>query len=396
MVHVGPILALASAAAAFVSIPAPAFARRRPAAESQPSHRSYAAAHRTRDSIDFGLCSDVTGFLLKRLALLLPQLLLVVVAAFLLLRLLPVDPVTQRVGIFGTEESRVVVREELGLDGSIGGQLGDFLRGVVVLDFGEAWTTGDPVFDEIAHRFPVTLQLIVIAFTLAILIAIPVALHVAQRAGGKAEKLTTAYALFAGAQPDFWWGLFFIYLFFFVLGLAPPPIGLLDLTLVQPDGPTQFVLLDSLVRGEFEVFISALKHLALPVITLTFVLTGPILKIMRQAAIDVYASDYILYANAAGFSRRRKRRIILRNSLAPTLTVTGILFGFALGGAVIIESVFSLNGMGRYALERTLAVDFPAIQAAVIVMSAFVLVIYLALDLMYALLDPRVKHGARG
>ncbi len=338
----------------------------------------------------------MTRFILKRLALLIPQLILVVVGAFLLLRLLPVDPVTQRVGIFATEEGRAAVKEELGLDASLGSQLGDFLGGIVRLDFGEAWTTGDPVFEEITQRFPITLQLIILGFMVAIAIAIPVALYIASRPGGKADKGTTVYALFAGAQPDFWWGLFFVYIFFFILGWFPAPLGLLDIHLIPPDGPTKFVLIDSLLDWDIEVFVSVLKHLALPVITLAFVLTGPILKIMRQAAMDVHASDYLLYAQAGGSPRQLRRRIIFRNALAPTLTVTGILFGFALGGAVIIETVFSLQGMGRYSLDRTLSVDFPAIQAAVSVMAAFVLFIYLLLDVMYAVLDPRVRYGEPG
>jgi len=141
------------------------------------------------------------------------------------------------------------------------------------------------------------------------------------------------------------------------------------------------------------VFRDALWHLALPVLTLAFVLTGPLIKMTRQSVFGVVRSDYILYARACGLPDQTVRRYMLRNALSPIVTLTGILFGYMLGGAVLIETVFSLDGLGYYALQSTLNVDFPAVQGAVVVMTAFSLLIYLAMDVLHAYMDPRVRYA---
>lgn len=332
-------------------------------------------------------------FVLKRLAFILPQLFLVAVGVFLLLRALPVDPVSKVAGLVSTPEARALARRDLGLDRSLGAQLQSYLYGLVRGDFGTSWSTKDPVGDEIAQRFPVTIQLTVLAFVVALAIAIPVGRASASRPGGQADKATMGYALFAGAQPDFWWGLFFIFLLFFKARIFPAPLGLLSPDVTPPQPHTRFILIDSLIDGNFRTFGDALKHYALPVLTLAFVLTGPLIKMTRNSVLSVVRSDYILYARAAGLPRRAVKRYLLRTSLAPVVTLSGILFGFMLGGAVLIEFVFTLDGLGLYVLRRTIGVDFPAVQGAVVVMTAFSLFIYLLMDVIYAALDPRVRYA---
>jgi ABC-type dipeptide/oligopeptide/nickel transport system permease component len=333
----------------------------------------------------------VKVFVLKRLAFILPQLFLVAVVVFLLLRALPIDPVSKVVGLVATDEARELAKRDLGLDVSVGTQLGRFLEGIVQGDFGESWNTSDPVRDEIVQRFPVTIQLILLAFVLAVAIAIPVGRIAAQRPGGRTDKGVLGYSLFAGAQPDFWWALLFIFVFYFKAQWFPSPIGLTSAGLELPEDTTKFILLDSLIHGKFNVFVDVLKHLALPVMTLAFILTGPLIKMTRTSVLNVVTSDYILYARAAGLPAKKVQRYLLRNSLAPVVTLAGILFGFMLGGAVLIEFVFSLDGLGLYSLRRMLEVDFPAVQGAVVIMTAFALVIYLLMDVVYAAMDPRIR-----
>jgi ABC-type dipeptide/oligopeptide/nickel transport system permease component len=333
----------------------------------------------------------VKVFVLKRLAFILPQLFLVAVVVFLLLRALPIDPVSKVVGLVATDEARELAKRDLGLDVSVGTQLGRFLEGIVQGDFGESWNTSDPVRDEIVQRFPVTIQLILLAFGLAVAIAIPVGRIAAQRPGGRTDKGVLGYSLFAGAQPDFWWALLFIFVFYFKAQWFPSPIGLTSAGLELPEDTTKFILLDSLIHGKFNVFVDVLKHLALPVMTLAFILTGPLIKMTRTSVLNVVTSDYILYARAAGLPAKKVQRYLLRNSLAPVVTLAGILFGFMLGGAVLIEFVFSLDGLGLYSLRRMLEVDFPAVQGAVVIMTAFALVIYLLMDVVYAAMDPRIR-----
>jgi ABC-type dipeptide/oligopeptide/nickel transport system permease component len=240
-------------------------------------------------------------------------------------------------------------------------------------------------------RFPVTLQLVLVAFVLAVLIAVPVGFFVASRPGGRADRIVTGYSLFAGAQPEFWWGLIFIFVFYFKLGWFPAPLGQISSALSPPPTVTNSIFLDSLIAGDFAVFRSALHHYILPWLTLVFVLSGPIIKMTRQGAEAVLESDFVLYARAAGLPRRRIRRETLRLSLAPVVTLVGILFGFMIGASVLVEFVFSFDGIGAYSVRRTLEVDFPAIQGAVVVMTTIALLIYLAMDILHALLDPRVR-----
>jgi ABC-type dipeptide/oligopeptide/nickel transport system permease component len=330
-------------------------------------------------------------FVLKRLAFILPQLLLVAVAVFLLLRVLPIDPVSKVVGLVSTDEAREIARADLGLDVTVATQLGRFLEGLVQGDLGTSWSTKDPVAEEIGMRFPVTIQLIVLAFILALVLAIPIGRIAASRPGGKTDNTVLGYSLFAGAQPDFWWGLLFIFIFFFKFGWFPAPIGLYSAGLDLPPSTTNFLLIDSAIHGYWNVFVDTLKHLALPVITLGFVLTGPLIKMTRQGVVNVVNADYMLYAKAAGLPKKQMKRYLMRNSLAPVITLAGILFGFMLGGAVLIENVFTLDGLGLYALRRMLDVDFPAVQGAVVVMTAFALLIYLLMDIIYAAMDPRIR-----
>jgi ABC-type dipeptide/oligopeptide/nickel transport system permease component len=332
-------------------------------------------------------------FVLKRLAFVVPQLLLVVVGTFLLLRILPVDPVAKLAGNFATADTIATAKKQLGLDRPILDQLWSYLGGLLHGDFGRSWDSTNPIAADIGHRFPITLQLILMAFVLALVIAIPVGRAAAARPGGRTDRFTSVYSLFAGSQPDFWWALMFIFLLYFHAHLFPAPLGLISLEVIPPQPHTHFILIDSLWERDFTAFKSALWHLGLPVLTLAFILTGPIIKMTRQSVLAVVRSDYILYAKACGLPQRQVRWYMLRNALSPIVTLTGILFGYMLGGAVLIETIFSLDGLGYYALQSTLNTDFPAVQGAVVVMTAFSLFIYIAMDVLHAVLDPRVRYG---
>ena len=351
-------------------------------------------AKRALKILGFLFVTDLGRFILKRLAFIIPQLLVVVIGTFFLLRWLPVDPTSRVVGFVATDEARAQARATLGIDVSQGTQLWRYLKALILhFDFGTSWNTQDHVWNEIIQRFPVTIQLTVLAFILSLLIAIPVGRAAAAKPGKLPDKITLGYSLFAGAQPDFWWGLMFVYVFFFLLKWFPAPLGQLSPEISSPDVHTNFTLIDALVAGDWNAFGDNIWHYGLPVITLAFVLTGPIIKMTRQSVLSVVNSDYILYAKAAGYEAKTIRWYMLRNSLSPVITLSGILFGFMLGGAVLIETVFSLDGLGVYALARTLATDFPAIQGAVVVMTTFSLLIYLMMDIVYAVLDPRVRYG---
>ena len=196
--------------------------------------------------------------------------------------------------------------------------------------------------------------------------------------------------MFAGSQPEFWWGLLFIYLFFAHLGWAPPPLGRLDPLSTPPPAVTGFITVDTLLAGDLAAFGDGLHHLMLPVLTKVFVLSGPIIKMVRQNMVRVLAGDFVLYARASGLPPTKIAAYALKNALAPALTLLGVLYGYILGSAVLIETVFSLGGIGQYAVRAVLSFDYPAIQAVVLVIAAISLLVYLLLDVVHHWIDPRL------
>lgn len=334
-------------------------------------------------------------YIFRRFLIGLVQLSGLTIAVFFLIRLLPADPVSRLVGMNASPEAYAQAERQLGLDRPVMTQLTGYLGfgeapGLLQGSLGESWVTGTPVTAEIGQYLPVTLELITLGFLAAFVIAVPVGMLSALRPGGKADKGVFLYSLFAGSQPEFWWRLLFVYVFYYQLGWAPPPLGRLSPISTPPDMVTGFILIDSILGGSPAKFLEAAHHLMLPVAVLAFILSGPIIKMVRQNMARALQSDFVLYANAAGLPRALVARYALRAAMAPSLTLIGILYGFMLSGAVLVETVFSLGGIGQYAVRSVLAFDYPAIQGVVLVITAISLVVYLALDLMHAAIDPRV------
>lgn len=336
-------------------------------------------------------------FTLKRLGAALVQWVIAVTGVFILLRLLPANPALQFMGTPDAASPAAIAAEEriLGLDTPLPAQILSFLGHSVRGDFGVSWETRTPVFQEIANALPVTIQLIVLAFAVSLVISIPIGVAAAIRPGGRLDRVVRTYSLFAGSQPEFFWGLLFIYVGWFVLKIFPAPLGQISISVTPPPVVTHFIFIDTLLAGDLETFGNAAAHYILPVVTMAFALSGPFVKQVRENALSVSNSEFMLYARAIGLPQRTLWAYVLRNSLAPILTLVGLFFAAALGGSAIIESVFSLPGVGVYTLQRTLGVDFPAVQGAVVLMTGFSLLVYVAMDILYAVIDPRVRYGQR-
>ncbi|WP_421928607.1 ABC transporter permease [Neoaquamicrobium sediminum] len=338
-------------------------------------------------------------YISRRFLIGLIQLIGLIIAVFFLIRLLPADPVSRLVGLNASEDAYRQASIQLGLHRPVLTQLAIYLgfmpeiqAGLLQSSLGVSWVTGTPVTREIAAYLPVTIELVTLSFLLAFAVAVPVGMMGALNPGGKADKGVFVYSLFAGSQPEFWWGLLFVYVFFFQLGIAPAPLGRLSPMTVPPATVTGFMLIDSLIAGQPAKFLEALHHLMMPVITLAFILSGPIIKMVRQNMMRALQSDFVLYANSVGLPRKRVARYALRAAMAPSMTLIGILYGFMLSGAVLVETVFSLGGIGQYAVRSVLAFDYPAIQGVVLVITAISLLVYLALDLIHAAIDPRIAY----
>ena len=332
----------------------------------------------------------VIMFTAKRLPFVLPQLLGVSFVTFLLVRLLPGDPVRAILGAFATEEGIRALTERLGLDKPILVQYVLYIRNLSQGDMGISIRTGQPVLTDILQRLPATLELITISLVLSLLIMIPLGAYTARRGKGLASRSTFAYGMLAGAIPDFWLALIMVFVFFFTLRIAPAPLGRMGITAIPPTRITGMHTVDSLLTLNGAAFGEAASHLALPVITLVFVYGGPILKMTHTTMNEIMNSEFVLQAKAAGLSERVVTSYALRNALPPVITIIGVIYGYLLGGAVLVEQVFSWGGLGQYAVQAISNSDFPAIQGFVLIAAMFSLFVYLLVDICYFILDPRV------
>jgi ABC-type dipeptide/oligopeptide/nickel transport system permease component len=249
------------------------------------------------------------------------------------------------------------------------------------------------VWSAVWSRFPLTFQLIVLSLGLALLLALVVGRAAASRPGSRFDRAVLNYTLFASAQPSFFWALVAIFVFFTKLGIAPAPLGVMSISSTPPPDVTGFIIVDCLLDGNVTALRDVLAHFAIPVLLLGVLLSGPLMKMTRQGVVQASRSDYMLYARISGMAPKVSRSYLLRNSLAPVVTLTGVLFASALSGIVLIESIFSFQGLALYTLVSTKRLDFPAIQGCVLLLTFFALLIYLVMDLLYAALDPRVAYG---
>jgi len=338
--------------------------------------------------------SRVVGYLRRRALFLLPQLIGITFVTFVLVRLLPGDPATRILGSLATAEQRAEFREKLGMNAPVWEQYINWMRDLFRGDLGISFFTSHPVVDDIRDRFPATLELITISLIISLLVMIPLGILAGRQTGGRlsrlADRIVFGYGLLAGAIPDFWLGLILLFVFYHQLGLAPPPLGRLDIGIQPPPTITGFYTFDSLVTGNFQAFSSAVRHLALPVATLVFVYGGPILKMTRQVMSSVLDAPYIEHGRTLGLRDRTVILYALRNSLPPVVTITGVIFGYLLGGAVLVETVFSWGGLGQYAVQAVQNADFTATQGFVLVAAVFSILVYLLVDIAYLVIDPRI------
>jgi ABC-type dipeptide/oligopeptide/nickel transport system permease component len=328
---------------------------------------------------------------LRRLVFLLPQLFAVSVIVFFLVRLLPGDPAYLIAGQFATEERVAEVRREMGLDRPIYEQYLVYLGNILKGDLGRSWRTSQSVTTDIASRLPATLELIGIAGFISVILGIPIGVYTAVKRRGIGDKALFVYGMLSGSIPDFWLGLILIYVFFSALGWVPGPIGRLDPIVETPPAMTGMYSIDALLAGRWDIFVSAVKHLILPVATLVLVYMTLIIKNTRSTVEEMLRTDFVEHARALGLPRSVQLRYALRNAMPPIVTVVGIVFWFLLGGAVLVETVFAWGGLGQYGVEAVVNSDYAPLQAFVLLAAVFTLIVFLLVDLAYFLIDPRIK-----
>ncbi|KMN09398.1 ABC transporter permease subunit [Pseudomonas sp. FSL R10-1350] len=309
---------------------------------------------------------------------------------FAISHLIPGDPARLIAGDRASDELVAGIRHQLGLDLPLYQQYGRYLLDLVQGDLGTSIRTNRPVLEDLQAFFPATLELAVVALFLAIVVGVPLGVLSAVYHNRAIDQIARTLAVTGISTPAFWLGLGAIVLFYGHLGWLPGG-GRLSEGLAPPTTITGFYLIDALLAGNFSLFVDALKHLILPAATLGFVTLGVIARQIRSAMLDQLGEDYIRTARAYGLSRWT---VILRhalpNALIPSVTVLGLTLGDLLYGAVLTETVFAWPGMGAYVVKSIQSLDFPAVMGFAILVSFIYVLLNMAIDLLYRVIDPRI------
>jgi len=303
-----------------------------------------------------------------------PSLVGVTLVVFLMLRLIPGTVVEQMLGLeaLATKETVESLRRFFGLDQPIHAQYAEWARQVVAGDLGRSWRTGQPVAQLIWSRLPVTLELTLLSILVSIALGVATGIVSALRQGTLLDNLTRLGSLFGLSIPVFWQGTMLILLLSFYFGWAPP----LDWVAPFREPGTNF------------------KMMALPALCLGTASAATVMRMSRATLLDVLRQDYIRTAHAKGASQRGVvAGHALKNAMIPVITVVGLQVGTLLGGAVVVEEVFTLPGVGRLILQAIYARDYPVVQGTVLFIAVLFMVTNLIVDVCYAVLDPRIRYG---
>jgi peptide/nickel transport system permease protein len=332
---------------------------------------------------------------LQRAATALPSLLGVIIVTFLLTRALPGDPAAYFAGPAATREAIEQIRSRLGLDQPLPIQFLDYVAHLARGDLGQSLTTGQPVLNEIATRLPASAELTLLALAIAIAVAVPLGVFAALRPGSAVDHACRVAATAGVSLPVFFTGLLLIYLLYYRLGIAPAPLGRLDVFATAPQQRTGFYLIDATLTGDWAALRSTLSQLALPAATLAIFSFAPITRMTRASMLAALAADYTRTARSLGLA---PFTIVVgyafRNAMLPIVTTLGMVFSFLLGANVLVEKVFAWPGIGSYAVEALLASDFAPVQGFVLTMAILYVLLNLAIDILYGLIDPRVSIEA--
>ncbi|MEZ3160678.1 ABC transporter permease [Microbacterium sp. BWT-B31] len=337
--------------------------------------------------------SPLAGYLLRRLGISVLLLIGVTIVTFLLTNLVPGDPVSAALGegAASNPATRQAFIEEHGLDQPLVAQYFIYMGNLLHGDLGTSIVTGRPVAADLASAVPATLEIAVCAIILSFAVSLVLGTLAAYRRGLVSDQVIRLVSLIGLSVPSFWLALVSFYVFFLQLHVAPGS-GRISPTISPPPTVTGMYTVDYLIDGDPVGFFDALAHLALPVLVLSLVTIGLLTRFIRTSVLEVLSSDYVRAARSKGLSGRRVVfDYVLRGAALPTLTVTGIAFGALLSGTVLVESVFAWPGLGTYAYNAAANLDLSAIMGVGLVVGVIYVVINLIVDLLYGVLDPRVR-----
>jgi peptide/nickel transport system permease protein len=335
---------------------------------------------------------NLMRYVTRRLLLIIPVLIGVSMLTFSLAYVVPGDPARLAAGPQATQAMYEQLRDEFGLDDPLPVQYWHYVTGLLQGDWGDSILSRRPVLNDLGTYWPATLELVLVAMFIATVVGVPLGIIAAVRADKFADHASRIISLLGVSMPAFW--LAILMQLFFGLQLDWLPIsGRLPTLTMPPDSITRLYLLDSLLTGQWETFVVALKHISLPAITLSFASLATIARFTRASLLEVLHNDYVRTARAKGLAERTVvLRHAMRNAFIPTLTMIGLSFGWSMGGSVLVETVYDWPGIGLYATKSALTLDFMPIMGIALLYGIIFSLINIAIDIAYAFVDPRVSH----
>lgn len=333
-------------------------------------------------------------FITKRLILLIPLLFGVTLVIFILTRVvIPGNPVDRMVPPMSSTEERQQIAERYGLNDPVTVQYLRYMRGLLRGDLGTSFNTSHPVLEDLKRFFPATFELTTYAMFVALLMAVPLGVVAAVRRDSWVDHIARFLSVSGVAVPVFWLSLVAIYFLFYRWGLVPPPLGRLNPRLTAPPRVTGLMVVDSLLAGNWPALESSIKTLALPVFVLAFGAMAPLARMARSGMIEALDAQYITAARALGLPGRSiVFRYALKNAMLPVITMTAVVYGYLLGGSVLVENIFSWPGLGRYAYDAISGSDYPAIQGFILYATTMYVTLFIVVDVVYRLFDPRIQR----
>ena len=331
-------------------------------------------------------------FILRKIGLIIPTFLGITLLSFILVHLIPGDPIAIMAGERGLDPVRhAQMMEQLGLNQSLVMQYFNYLGSIFHGDLGKSIVTNTPVIKEFSTLFPATIELSVLAIMFAILIGIPLGIVAAIKRGSIWDHGVMGISLTGYSMPIFWWALLLILLFSVQLGITPVS-GRID-SGFWIDEVTGFMLIDTLLAGDMPAFWSALHHLILPAIVLGTIPLAVIARMTRSSMLEVLGEDYIRAARGKGVSPWRVIFVhALRNALIPVVTVIGLQVGVLMAGAILTETIFSWPGIGKWLIESVQRRDYPVVQGGILLIATMIILINFIVDITYGFINPRIRN----
>jgi peptide/nickel transport system permease protein len=333
----------------------------------------------------------VLRYVVRRLLLLIPILVGLSIIVFLFVHALPGDPADALLGERATAEGEAQIRRQLGLDKPLYEQYLIYVGNVVKGDLGSSVRTRRPVTEELLEKFPATVELGFAAMAFAILVGVPLGFLAARRYQGVLDNTSLVVSLIGISFPVFFLALILKYIFAVRLGWLPS-LGRIEITR-DLNTPTNFYLIDSIFFGDIDAVVDVIKHLVLPAIALGTIPLAIVARITRAAVLDVTSEDYVRTAQAKGLDPSVvNRRHILRNAMLPVVTVIGLQTGLLLTGAVLTETIFEWDGVGRWMVNAISFRDYSVLQSGILFFAIVIVLVNLLVDVSYAFLNPRIRY----